>query len=437
MRTAISLFHQQLQATIREKKDSTYDLRLFISALIHLDPFQAMGTEELGFTWIAEILNSGYSEEDRYQMASEVMRALGNHFFPQLPSHPFPHVKPTWIPPLLDFLLLCEKFDTNVSPPYPGSIALRILSTSREPVNFIATTLPVLASALLPTHPLQSRILALKSFHVLVSGWFSPQMENVLNRDLDKLLRAVGDPFHNLDLPLQDGQPLIAANNEPMRAAVVLMEFASSDLWRNHLSHSNFTSFEEMVSMEEGRRIALEYMLHIAMRERVELLHTPAKVIAAIRRLEELQCLNTAEVIITWAWTVGVMNPEDRIAWKTIQDETLRFYQTHGIRRLVALARYIINTHLPTHEWFLNAHYDFKNTPYRVGSVRRSPPIVRIEQPARNREWDIDLCVSGACQLRRLYRLFGFDSTALREMVAVEEVEVSPGCSVAPAQPTD
>jgi len=72
LRTAISLFHQQLQVAIGEKKDSAYDLKLFISALVHLDPFQAMGSEELGFTWIAEILNSGYSEEDRYHIRKNI-----------------------------------------------------------------------------------------------------------------------------------------------------------------------------------------------------------------------------------------------------------------------------------------------------------------------------------------------------------------------------
>jgi hypothetical protein len=36
-------------------------------------------------------------------------------------------------------------------------------------------------------------------------------MENVPNKDLDKLLQAVGDPFQFLDPPLQDGQPVVYA----------------------------------------------------------------------------------------------------------------------------------------------------------------------------------------------------------------------------------
>jgi hypothetical protein len=55
---------------------------------------------------------------------------------------------------------------------------------------------------------------------------------------------------------------------------------------------------------------------------RLELLRTPAKIIAAIRRLEELQCLNTAEVVILWAWTAGVVNPADHDAWGLIERYT-------------------------------------------------------------------------------------------------------------------
>jgi len=31
--------------------------------------------------------------------------------------------------------------------------------------------------------------------------------------------------------------------------------------------------------------------------------------------LEELQCPNAAEVVIVWAWTIGVVNPVDRDGW--------------------------------------------------------------------------------------------------------------------------
>jgi hypothetical protein len=33
-----------------------------------------MESGELGFLWIADILNSGYQEDERYQMASEVVQ---------------------------------------------------------------------------------------------------------------------------------------------------------------------------------------------------------------------------------------------------------------------------------------------------------------------------------------------------------------------------
>ena len=391
--------------SIREGKTYEHDLALFIFTLIHLDPFQAVGTEGLGFTWIAEILNSGYPEVNRYEMASRVVQVLGRHFFPEVSISPSPNVKSAWIPPLLDFLLLCEKFCTKESP-YPRFIALRILSTILEPVDFAATILPVLSLTLLSTHPLQPRSLALKVFHAFVSGWFSPQVENVLNKDRDKLLRAVGDPFQHLDSPLHCGRPMVSADGEAIKATIVLIEFASSSSWQSHLRRSNFTSCEEIMSTEEGTRNALICMLRVATRRWTELLHTPEKIVAAIRRLEELQCLNTAQVVIMWAWTIGVVNPVDRVGWKLIQDETLRFYNAHGVQRLVALALHIIDTTTElTHEFFIRAHY--KNSPYRVGCVRRPDPTLREPCSGVNQA---DLYVSQACQLEEVDEEMGVPS---------------------------
>ena len=52
--------------------------------------------------------------------------------------------------------------------------------------------------------------------------------------------------------------------------------------------------------------------------------------IAAIRHLEELQCPNTAQVVILWAWTVGVANVVDHDAWGSIERNTLHFYKDMG-----------------------------------------------------------------------------------------------------------
>ena len=72
---------------------------------------------------------------------------------------------------------------------------------------------------------------------------------------------------------------------------------------------------------------------------RQELLCTATEVVATVGRLEELQCLNTAEVVIMWAWTVGVFDVEDHDTWGLIERSTFSFYQTHGIGRLKALER--------------------------------------------------------------------------------------------------
>ena len=74
-----------------------------------------------------------------------------------------------------------------------------------------------------------------------------------------------------------------------------------------------------------------------------ELPHTAAKVVATIGRLEELQCLNTAELVTMWAWTPGVFDPNVHNAWELIESSTRSFYRTHGIGRLKALEQHTTN----------------------------------------------------------------------------------------------
>lgn len=229
------------------------------------------------------------------------MQLLGN--FQQKSSVCFYDIQYIEVPPLLNLLSLCEKFYTTefnaTESPHPGSIALCILSGIWECVDFGPTILPVLSSTLLPTHPLQFRSLALKVFHTLMPGWFLTQVESISYKNLGKLLQAVGDLFQFPPIP-NPGKvdPKWRTKYEPMDSVVILMEFASLDLWRNHLCCSNFTSCEEVLSTEEGRRTAIHCMLHTVWSIWQVFLHTPAKIIMAIGHLEELQCLNTAEVVI-------------------------------------------------------------------------------------------------------------------------------------------
>ena len=370
-------------------------------------------------------------------MASTIMGLLGKYFYSTVPER-VPDVHPAWIPPLLVFLSLCEKFYSTEPPPYPGLVTLRILSSTPTLTEFDATILPVLTPILLPTHPLQSRNLALKIFGFM-SRWLS-QMENVPDQDLDKLLQAVGDPFQfTSDLLLQDGHPVFNANYEPMMAVVVLIEFASSDLWRNRLRRSNFVSCEEIVSTEEGKRSALKWMLYVAIHSSWRFLCTPAKITAATRRLEELQCLNTAEVVTMWAWTTGVVDPADHDAWRSIGRNTLRLCQTNGVGCPMVLGRHITNTPMENmHINYLVGHYE--GAPCRVGSVRRSTPALSVSRRLSPRHFT-DLRVSQACQLRRLYYLFGHDPTTREGAVTVGEEEqatdVSPGPPVASVSFTD
>jgi len=400
--------------------------------LDHLNPFQAMGTGEMGFLWISEILNSRYSGYEQDLMISWVVHLLGKQFYSG-GQEPFSDMQSVWIPPLLSYLTRCEKTYAESPSPYSGSIVLGILSNSPGYANFGTTLLPILMSTLSPTHPLQSRSLALQIFHRFVSGWFSSRMETVSNSELEGLLRAVGDPFHSAPDILQDGKLIGTAEYNSMMAAVVLIEFASSDLWRNHLHRSNLASCEEIASTEEGMRAALSCIFDVTKESWPEFLCTPIKIVAAIRRLEELQCPNTAEVVIAWAWITGLGSVADRDGRKSIEDETLRFYQTHGVYRLAALKRHITYADLMFQcVWFFGSRYE--GSPFRVGSTRRQALIVR-EVRWRER-WDTEFFVSQACQLRRLYHLFGFDLTTWEEAVRVEDVdeemEVSSERSVAP-----
>ena len=425
LKTVIDLFNQRLQISIREGKANLNGLVSVLSTLIELDPFNVTDTAEFGFSWIAEVLNSGYTESERDLMASTIMELLGKYFYPAVRKGSR-HLQPAWIPPLLGFLSLSEKFYPMGSPPYPGVVALRILSSSPRCSELGATILPILTSILLPTHPLQSRGLALEIFCRFMFDWIPLQTENVLDQDLDKLLRAVGDPFHfPSDPPPRAGRPAFAINYHPMRAIVVLIEFASSDLWRNYLHHSNFASCEETVSTEEGKRTALRWMLVVATDSWPKSLHTPAKITAVTRRLEELQCLNTAEVVIMWAWTAGVIDPADRDAWRSIERDTLRFCQTNGMGCPMALKRHITDASMEgMHTAYLAQHYE--GVPCRVGSVRQLAPALG-PSPFPSDGHLTDLRVSQVCQLRRLYHLFGYDPTTWREAVTAGEGEQTTG----------
>jgi len=410
-------------------------LTLILSALSHLNPFRAMNSGLFGFEWMTGILNSEYPEDVCYQMAGIVVQLLGK----EITTYPPDYFSPDWVPPLLGFLSLSEKFYTQGSPPDTGFTAFQILLCHQADADFGPTLLPILMSTLLQNHPLQSRSLALKVFHRFMPGWFSKQMETVSNKNLDKLLQAVGDPFQFPDLPLQYRQPESMANYDPMMVISVLIEFASSKLWQSHLSHSNFDSCEEVLFTEEGRRTALRCLLNKAIHIWPGFLHTPAKIIATIKHLEELQCLNTAEVVILWAWTTGVVDAAYQDAWRLIGCATFEFYQTHGIGRLTALKQHIIETN----KTIESDHLEFLLQ--RVDRNRSSCKVEGVQHPVRIREWVrekylIDLHVSQVCQLGRLYHLFGYNPTTWKEAVAIEvdgEMDVLSGGSVLPAQFTE
>ena len=396
-----------------------------LCASTELDPFEAMGSGELGFLWITEILNSGYEEGQRKVIASQVVESLGRHFFRE-DSVPRFSMEPAWIPSLLGFLSLSEKLDRQGE---DGVTALRMLAISPPSTNFGPTILPILVPPLLPTHPLQSRRIALAVFYTFAPGWFSSQMENVPSQDLDRLVQAVGDPFQSPDFPLQDGKPVDLPYYDPTAVAAVLIWFASSDLWRNRLRRSNFTSLEETVSTWDGKMDALECMAYC---KPPESLFTATGIVMAIRRFEELQCPNIAEVVIMWAWTIYVVDPVDRDSWELIGRSTLRFCETRRMERLVGLKRYITDRTMQSvcDKLFLIECYGKS----KVKDFVKKSPVLGLEPDLWTRFYTF-LYLSQACQLRRLYQLFGYDPTTWKDAVAASEVDeksdVSLGHSVA------
>jgi len=425
---AVLLFHQQLRRSTKDGEASPFFLTEFLSTLSHVNLFQRAGHIEYGFLWISDLLNSGYRDRERHMMASQVVQSLGDWFDSRDLDLP-----PSCIPPLLDFLSLSEELRTVIpSPSYPAFTALRMLLYITEYPDSGEMVLPILSSVLLPTRPLYSRSLALRIFCGFMVGWFSPRMEGVLYKDLNRFLQTVGDPFH---FQLPNGQPTTTSDYRPMVAAVILIGFASSDLWRNHVRRSNFISCEEILSTEEGRSAALGCMFHTAAYSWSEFLDTPTKITAALRRLEELQCSNTAEVVILWAWTSGVANTVDRDGWGLIEGDTVNFYQTHGISRLTALLRHTTDLAMEDLQMkFLLTRY--RGSPCRVGSVRR---LVSVKEASNEylSEYLTDLRIAWVCQVKRLYHLFGYDPATWKEEFGTAEVEEESGQFAMPVQPME
>jgi hypothetical protein len=431
--TAINLLDQQLQIAIKQRMARWDTLCSILSALGHLDPFQVVATQKFCFLWITNILESTYAAGERYQMAGKAVELAWKEVQPEI----WQPLYYAWVLPLVDFLQLSEELYSTES--RSGALALRILSARWGPSDsdFGPKILPILASMLLPTHPSQSRRSALKIFHQFTSGWFSSQMECVSNEDRARLLQAVGDPFQSTPDPLlQDEQHVVTNEYEPTKAAVVLIEFASSGLWRDHLRCSNFASCEEVASTVEGKNSVFRYMPGVGGRSWLEFLCTPVKVIAAIERLEELQCLNTAEVVLMWVWTPGIMKAVNHNAWRLLGGKTLAFYQTHGMGRLKTLSRHIMDCapHFTARDrWDPRCRVDGVRLPVRIAG-----PVRRLNYGEGSFS---DFCLTQVCQLRRLYQLFECDPTTWGEVVAVErvceETDVSLGQSPNPVHSMD
>ena len=426
---AFDVLRDHLAVVIREGHARPQTVGSLLFALGILDLSKVANLQEACALWLRQILDSGYPEDMQYLMASSVVIFFGKKLVSPL-SECHIRVHSTALRPLSDFLLLSEKLypaeSPSNGPPYPGAIALRMLSIGvggRHADPMLRPTLTpailqpltpailqTLISALLPTHPLRSRRLALKLFRGTGPGWFSTQAEAFSNAERAELLRAVGDPFRfPSDPPIQDGQPQTTTFYDPIESAALLIEFAGSESWRAHLFPSNFASCEEVFSTEKGRdRFFREGLgrwgANLRMR-RVD------KLASALGRLEEMECWNTAEVVVLWSWTDGFMDATDHDAWRVIGHETLKFYRTRGMDRLGNLSR-----HIKRHSAY--GSMGDQNTSCQVAGVRR-PVHLHVGREGVSGTNGIGMrSISRACQLRRLYQLFGLDPTAWKEVIA-------------------
>jgi len=302
--TALDYLQKQLFAIIKARTVRSSFISSTFSTLSELDTPRVASFQEACISWIHEIIDSAYPEDERFSMASSAVALLGKQFGPQFSEHS-PRVLATGIRPLLDFLLLSERHHSPESPTYPGVVALRFLLDATPYRRLDPNILPILTSTLAPTHHLQSRTLALKLFQRPGFEWCTSQAEGFSDTDRARLLEAVGDPFQfTPDHLPQDGQPTTTTHYEPMPTAILLIKFASSDLWRSHLRHANFTSCEEIISAEEGRDLVIKHM------DQEETGAWPGLPLA-IGRLEELECKNTAEAVTLWARTKGIVDAPD------------------------------------------------------------------------------------------------------------------------------
>ena len=395
-------------------------LRSIFSILDHLDPAQFSIASAMGISWVDNVLSSRYTEDEQYQIAGHLVGLLGNRLNSAVPRG----LTPESIPRLLSFLQLSEKVHSTTYPPYPGAVALQLLS-SRDASGTIVPRedtyspriLPVLITTLSPTHTLQSRIFALKIFQKCGAEWLLPELGSFSTADRARLLEAVGDPFAFPPATSTDAKRL---DYEPMTTIVLLIRLLSSDLWRDHVRYSNFSTCESVASTKQGRELALAHIRKLLVSFR-----SPQDITMVIRRLRELGCQNTAEVVLLWTWITGIADPTDHCGWMSIGEETLTFYRSHGVRRLSTLAQYI--KHITPGPWpyeRLRGHH--RVAPCQVEGVQRR---VRVREGLGNNpaDWKRTGLIAMTCQLRRLYQLFGRDPITWEEMLrAGDSLDVVP-----------
>ena len=149
-----------------------------------------------------------------------------------------------------------------------------------------------------------------------------------------------------------------------------------------------------------------------------------ARLVSTIRHLEGLGCWNTAEVMILWAWTNGIVNTANHDAYKHVEQEIHKCYRLRGMEHLVALSRHIKSN--PSGNPMSPDALGRNNqvTSRRIEGVRR-PVRIQMDGGEFCGIGRMDVYgISQTCQLKWLYQLFGYDPTTSEVVGSNSEREV-------------
>ena len=363
--TAFNLLHRRMIYIIGDDSPHRrlHDINPLLSILYLLDlSTVGMGSVSLAYiTWMEGIICSDYHTDERYDSAKLVMRLLEKpEGLPILP----PSFN-TYAPTLLRFLGLCEDRHRNEHPfaptpefrmpSQPGLeiFALQILRSGSREEDTLSDLAPMFVSMLTrvlgPGDRLQSRALGLELFAGLWRCWPSlPPCEGITAEMCALLVHAIGDPLELSETQVE----AFASTNEQERRGDgigrhntlgILLGFAISDAWRDHLRPPNFASCAGIITREGDRREVLNALARSAkiVTGSAETRVKSAMVIKGLDRLKGMGNYGAVQLMLLHIWSSNEYVSFDEESWKLLERETHEYFHTHGMEDLEGFAAHI------------------------------------------------------------------------------------------------